>query len=106
MTNIALVDDESNILTSVSLALETEGFNVDTFNNGEAAMKGLENKKYDYLPFSESLQKKIIPIYKVFEGWNSSTFGLTKWSDLPIQAKNYISTIEKIVETKISISCS
>ena len=47
MTNIALVDDESNILLSVSLALETEGFNVDTFKNGEEAIQGLENKKYD-----------------------------------------------------------
>ena len=47
MTTIALVDDESNILTSVSLALETEGFNVDTFKNGEEAILGLENKKYD-----------------------------------------------------------
>ena len=47
MINIALVDDESNILTSVSLALETEGFNVDTFKNGEEAIRGLENKKYD-----------------------------------------------------------
>ena len=47
MTNIALVDDESNILTSVSLALETEGFNVDTFKNGEEAIHALENKKYD-----------------------------------------------------------
>ena len=47
MTNIALVDDELNILTSVSLALETEGFNVDTFKNGEEAIQALENKKYD-----------------------------------------------------------
>jgi len=47
MTNIALVDDEQNILTSVSLALETEGFAVDTFRNGEEAIKGLESKKYD-----------------------------------------------------------
>ena len=47
MTNIALVDDESSLLTSVSLALETEGFNVDTYKNGEDALKGLENKKYD-----------------------------------------------------------
>ena len=63
----------------------------------------IEDKKYDYLPFSESLQKKIIPIYKSFEGWNSSTFGLTKWSELPDKAQNYISAIEKIVETKISV---
>ena len=41
MTNIALVDDEPNILTSVSLALETEGFEVDTYNNGEEAIRGL-----------------------------------------------------------------
>ena len=47
MTNIALVDDEKNILTSVSLALETEGFNVDIYNNGEEAIQGLEKKKYD-----------------------------------------------------------
>ena len=47
MTNIALVDDEANILTSVSLALETEGFNVDTYKNGEEAIRGLESKKYD-----------------------------------------------------------
>ena len=47
MTIIALVDDETNILTSVSLALETEGFNVDTFKNGEEAIRALENKKYD-----------------------------------------------------------
>ena len=47
MTYIALVDDESNILTSVSLALETEGFNVDTFKNGEEAIRALENNKYD-----------------------------------------------------------
>ena len=44
MTNIALVDDELNILTSVSLALETEGFNVDTFKNGEEAIRALRIK--------------------------------------------------------------
>ena len=63
----------------------------------------IEDKKYDYLPFSESLQKKVTPIYKSFEGWNSSTFGLTKWSELPDKAQKYISAIEKIVETKISV---
>ena len=47
MPNIALVDDETNILTSVSLALESEGFDVDTYVNGEEALAGLENKQYD-----------------------------------------------------------
>ena len=47
MTRIALVDDEKSILTSVSLALQQEGFEVDTFMNGEEAMSGFEKKKYD-----------------------------------------------------------
>ena len=47
----------------------------------------IENKKYDYLPSSESLQKKITPIYKNFEGWNTSTFGLSQWSELPKTSK-------------------
>ena len=42
-------------------------------------------------------------IYKNLEGWNSSTFGLTNWSELPIQAQNYISAIENLLGKKISI---
>ncbi len=38
---IALVDDDRNILTSVSMALEAEGFNVTTYNDGEEGFKGI-----------------------------------------------------------------
>ena len=38
---IALVDDDQNILTSVSLTLESEGFEVDCYHDGEAALGGL-----------------------------------------------------------------
>ena len=47
MPCIALVDDEENILTSVSIALKSEGFEVDTFINGEEAINSLKKKKYD-----------------------------------------------------------
>ena len=47
MPRIALVDDEQSILTSVSLALQQEGFEVDTFKNGEEAMSAFEEKTYD-----------------------------------------------------------
>ncbi|MEC7586278.1 MAG: DNA-binding response regulator, partial [Pseudomonadota bacterium] len=33
-TRIALVDDDQNILTSVSLTLESEGFEVDCYHDG------------------------------------------------------------------------
>lgn len=38
---IALIDDDRNILTSVSMALETEGFSVKTFSDGEEGLKGV-----------------------------------------------------------------
>jgi two-component system response regulator ChvI len=38
---IALVDDDRNILTSVSMLLEAEGFNVKTYNDGVGALEGL-----------------------------------------------------------------
>lgn len=44
---IVLVDDDRNILTSVSMALEAEGFKVKTFNDGEAGLKGIEDERPD-----------------------------------------------------------
>ena len=36
-TRIALVDDDQNILTSVSLTLESEGFEIDCYHDGHDA---------------------------------------------------------------------
>ncbi|CCG42550.1 response regulator transcription factor [Magnetospirillum molischianum] len=38
---IAMVDDDRNILTSVSMALEAEGFKVRTYTDGAEALRGL-----------------------------------------------------------------
>ena len=38
---IALIDDDRNILTSISFALEKEGFKVQTYIDGESALIGL-----------------------------------------------------------------
>ncbi|HYB10002.1 MAG TPA: response regulator transcription factor [Alphaproteobacteria bacterium] len=38
---IALVDDDRNILTSVAMALEAEGFAVRTFTDGDEALRGI-----------------------------------------------------------------
>ena len=44
---IALVDDDKNILTSVSMTLEAEGFKVTTYKDGAEALEGLEQKPVD-----------------------------------------------------------
>ncbi|MDP9195724.1 MAG: response regulator transcription factor [Pseudomonadota bacterium] len=39
--NIILVDDDRNILTSVAMALEAEGFEVRTYSDGEEALRAI-----------------------------------------------------------------
>ena len=41
MANIALVDDDKNILASVSMLLEQEGYHIRTFTDGAAALTAL-----------------------------------------------------------------
>ena len=44
---IALVDADRNILTSLSIALEREGFKVQTYIDGESALVGLSRNPPD-----------------------------------------------------------
>ena len=44
---IALVDDDRNILTSISIALEKEGYNIQTYLDGESALVGLTRNPPD-----------------------------------------------------------
>ena len=47
MSKIALVDDDRNILTSVSICLEAEGFEVETYNDGQSALDAFNRKMPD-----------------------------------------------------------
>jgi two-component system response regulator ChvI len=42
MPTIALVDDDRNILTSVSIALEAEGYRITTYTDGASALDGFK----------------------------------------------------------------
>ena len=44
---IALVDDDRNILTSVAMTLEAEGFAVRTYSDGAEALRGLTTQPVD-----------------------------------------------------------
>lgn len=44
---IALVDDDRNILTSVSMALKAEGYEVNTYNDGEEGYNGITDNPPD-----------------------------------------------------------
>src|SRR3954453_19988645 len=51
MPTIALVDDDRNILTSVGMTLESEGYQVQKYTDGAAALQGLQDTPPDMAIF-------------------------------------------------------
>ncbi len=51
MPIVALVDDDRNILTSVGMVLEAEGYTVQKYNDGAAALQGLQDNPPDMAIF-------------------------------------------------------
>ncbi|MEM7178684.1 MAG: response regulator, partial [Pseudomonadota bacterium] len=51
MASITLVDDDRNILTSVSMVLEAEGFDVKTYSDGSSALTALTQTPPDLAVF-------------------------------------------------------
>ena len=47
IARIALVDDDRNILTSVKMTLEGEGFEIDTYSDGQSALEAFYRKQPD-----------------------------------------------------------
>ena len=62
----------------------------------------VENKKVHYLPYNVD-SHKIKPIYKELPGWNEDLTSLTNKKEFPRNFKNYISYLEKELETPIKI---
>ena len=62
----------------------------------------LNGKKIDYFPSALQDQNKVKPIYKKFNGWLTSTKGIKKWKDLPLNAKKYVNFIKNYCGVKIS----
>jgi DNA-binding NtrC family response regulator len=60
MQTIALVDDDRNILTSVSIAFETEGYRIMTYTDGVSALEGFKANPPDIA---------ILDIKHVWTGW-------------------------------------
>ncbi|MCF6293857.1 MAG: response regulator transcription factor [Robiginitomaculum sp.] len=57
MNNIALVDDDENILTSVSMFLESEGFSVRVYHDGVTALSALTDIPPDLAIFDVKMPR-------------------------------------------------
>lgn len=72
---IALIDDNENILTSVAIALENEGFEVTTYTNGALALEDFKEDQPDLLLLDIKM-----PIMDGME----VLYNLRKFSNLPV----------------------
>lgn len=61
------------------------------------------DKVIDYFPASLDDLAKCEPIYEEFEGWGEEVANARSYDELPENAKKYLSRIEELTDTKISI---
>lgn len=64
--------------------------------------KGVDSDTSSCLTNLDASQK-LEPIYVELPGWKESTFGVKRVEDLPENARNYISYIEKLIEAPVDI---
>jgi len=63
----------------------------------------LDGETVDHPPLGAEGWARCVPVYETLPGWQRSTRGVTQASDLPGQARDYISRLESLVETPIHL---
>lgn len=57
--------------------------------------------KWDIPPADSSVYEDCVPIYETMPGWQDTTFGVTDESQLPKQARDYLSKIESLLQVPV-----
>lgn len=60
-----------------------------------------KGKVYKEFPMDYEKLCGVKPVYETVPGWNSSTYGLKKYADLPKNAKNYVTRLEKLLKVGV-----
>ena len=64
----------------------------------------VDGKPVDLMPYGADAAARCEPVYEEFPGWKESTFGLTKWEDLPASAQAYLKRLSEVAGCR-SPSC-
>ncbi|KQO10055.1 adenylosuccinate synthetase [Agreia sp. Leaf244] len=62
----------------------------------------VDGVRVDEVPVSQSDFHHAVPIYEEFPGWTEDITGAREFSDLPINAQNYVLALEKMSNARIS----
>jgi len=63
----------------------------------------LEGERIDLLPMGADEIARCTPIYEMMPGWSETTFGVTRYEDLPANARSYLERIEQVTGVPVAI---
>ncbi len=63
----------------------------------------LDGECIDILPLDADVIADCKPIYETFPGWTEKTVGLTRWDDLPLNARNYLERVQQLIGAPIDM---
>ena len=63
----------------------------------------LNGEAVEDMPSSSEDLDKVQPVFESLPGWNSSTFGISEYDELPLKAREYLDCLEKM--TGVEVGC-
>jgi adenylosuccinate synthase len=63
----------------------------------------LGGRRLDILPLDADDIVACRPVYETFPGWTDSTVGVTRWDDLPLNARRYLERVQALIGAPIDM---
>ena len=63
----------------------------------------LNGEMIDYYPSDANAQASVEPVYEHIDGWESSTYGVQNFEDLPEKCVDYIRRVEVLIGVKVAL---
>ncbi len=63
----------------------------------------LHGESVDILPLDADDITACEPVYQTFPGWEGSTFGITEWDKLPLNARRYLERVQEFIGAPIDM---
>jgi len=63
----------------------------------------LRGQRIDILPLDADDILACVPIYDSFPGWTETTFGVTQWDKLPLNARRYLERVQEFIGAPIDM---
>ncbi len=63
----------------------------------------VDGKDVDLMPYGADAAACCEPVYEEFPGWKESTFGVTRWEDLPQTARVYLKRLSEVAGCPIAL---